>query len=195
MQTFGIVALSILAGLFLALLFLGLGVLLWAAFQMKRGLADMRAREASIHAETQQAMEISQNEILRISGEYAAKLKSELEAARSAFSGIRSEVKVILEDHNRRTLTAIEKINGDALAAAVKRNIDASVKLEKTVSLLQNWLIGTVAQNGNTYGPEDYAPEETNFGTPSSEYSVNATASLDAKAEQEAIAEVTTDAE
>lgn len=181
MQTVGIVAISILAGLFLALMCLGLVILLWMQYQTKQWLKDNQANTEKSHTE-----------IERIATEFAAKLKFNLESSTQALTGIRTEIRQniqsVITNHEKRIQEAIAKINADTLDVGVKRNVEACLKLEKTVATLQNWLIGAAKRVGEEYGPEEFAPETTSLGTPASEYSISSVAAQDQRAEDEAVA-------
>ena len=179
MSTAEIVLLT-LAGAVVSILFLlGLGLLLWVGFKLRTELANLARSNQAVYAETKAAIEKSQGEMLRA-----------IESARSGFATIRGETKAILEEHRVKMQGEIAKINADALQMAAKRSIDACVKLEKSVGLLQAVLLQAGENPGREYGPEDFAPEETSFGTPASQYSVGPTAALDEQAQREEAAQV-----
>jgi len=179
MSTIGIVAISVIAALFLFILIAGLGALLWLAWQLRRLLLESQARSAAVYAETEKLL----------SG-YQAESRSQLESAKSAFSSIRNEVRstlesqradlgVVLEHHRNQMQQGIDKINAEALQAAAARSIQACLRMEKVAGLLQQMFSETEARVTNDYGPEEFAPEESRFGTPPTGYSVGVTAALD----------------
>ena len=203
MQTVGIVAIALLAGLFLALLLLGLGILLWLAFRLRQQTAEVAARQSAVQTETAALLEKSHAEILRLNQEHAARLKSEVESAKAGFVTIRNDVQtawteqmnaisVMLVEHRREIQAGIDRINAEALQTAAARNLKAVTGLEKMVALLQQMMLESYTPKpGTEYGAEEYAPEEpTRFGTPPpTGFSVSETARLDEEAEAEQRAE------
>ena len=179
MSTAEIVLLT-LAGAVVSILFLlGLGLLLWVGFKLRTELANLARSNQAVYAETKALVEKSQAEMLKA-----------IESAKGGFAAVRADMKLIFEDHRQKLQTEIAKINADALQMAAKRSIDACVKLEKSVGLLQAVLLQAGENPGREYGPEDFAPEETSFGTPASQYSVGPTAALDEQAQREEAAQV-----
>ena len=185
MSVIGIVAISILAALFLFLLLGGVALLVWLAFTLKRQLAGAKAESASVYAETG-----------RLLAAYQAESKSAIESAKSSFSAIRTEVRGLLEDHRRElaaTLEAhraamqagIDKINAEALQGAAARSIQACLRLEKAIGVLQQLFLETESRSTHEYGANEFAPEESTFGTPPSGFGMGSTAALDQQAQDE----------
>lgn len=184
MSTIGIVALSILAALFLFLLLGGVAIQVWQAFSLKRQLAGAKAEIDRVYAETE-----------RLLAAHQAESKSTIESAKSAFSAIRTEVRGLLESHrqelgaileaHRAAMQAgIDKINAEALQGAAARSIQACLRLEKAIGVLQQLFLDTESRSTHEYGPEEFAPEEASFGTPPTSFSVGQTAQLDEEAER-----------
>lgn len=184
MSTLEIVLLTLAGAVVSILLLLGLGLLLWVGFKLRAALPDLAKSNQAVYAETKALIEKSQGEMLRA-----------IDSAKNGFGVIRNEVKTALEDHRQKLQIEIAKINAEALQLAAKRSIDACVKLERSVGLLQSILLQAGERPGQDYGPEEFAPEETTFGTPASQYSVGPTASLDSQAEREEAAQVESIAE
>ena len=185
MSVIGIVAISILAALFLFLLLGGVALLVWLAFTLKRQVAEAKAESASVYAETGRLLAV-----------YQAESKSAIESAKSSFSAIRTEVRGLLEDHRRElaaTLEAhrsamqagIDKINAEALQGAAARSIQACLRLEKAIGVLQQLFLETESRSTHEYGANEFAPEESTFGTPPSGFGLAPTAALDQQAQEE----------
>lgn len=205
MNTVGIVILSILGGALLLALLLGIGLLLWKAFESARLFRELSALLLSVQTETRALLATSQSEIKAVNEQHAGRMKAEFDSARAALNTLRAdvrnawveEVRAIhgaLQDHRKEIAASIEKINAEALQTAAARSVDAVRKLEKTVEFLQKMLLEAGERPGKEYGPEEYAEEEEQqsgtFRTPASQFSVGATARLDREAEEEAAAEV-----
>ena len=185
MSVIGIVAISILAALFLFLLLGGVALLVWLAFTLKRQLAEAKEESTAVYAETG-----------RLLAAYQAESKSAIESAKSSFSAIRTEVRGLLEDHRRElaaTLEAhraamqagIDKINAEALQGAAARSIQACLRLEKAIGVLQQLFLETESRSTHEYGANEFAPEESTFGTPPSGFGMGSTAALDQQAQDE----------
>ena len=179
MGTIGIIAISVVAALFLFILTAGLGILIWLAWQLRRSLADSQTRSAAVYVETEA--------LLR---GYQAETKSLLESAKSGFTSIRNDVKstlesqraelgVVLEYHRNQMQQGIDKINAEALQSAAVRSVQACLRLEKVAVLLQQLFSDTETRSTHEFGPDEFAPEESQFGTPPTGYSVSSTAALD----------------
>jgi len=190
MGTIGIVAISVIAALFLFTLLAGLAALVWLAWQLRRILGESQAKTTAVYAETEALLK-----------GYQAESKSLLESAKTAFASIRNEVRstletqradlgVVLEHHRNQMQQGIDKINAEALQAAAARSIQACIRLEKVAVLLQQMFSDTEARVTNDYAPEEYAPEER-FGTPPTGYSVSTTAALDEQSQAEESAATT----
>lgn len=190
MGTIGIVAISVLAALFLFALLAAVGVLIWLAESIKRQLSESKQQNASVHAETARVLAAHQTES-----------KGQLDSAKAAFAGIRTEVRTLLEsqqkelgatldEHRRQMNLGIEKINADALTSVAARLTQVCIRTEKAISVLQELILNTEKAPGGEYGAEEFAPEEAAFGTPPSGFAVNRTAQLDAQADAEQNREV-----
>lgn len=182
MSVIGIVAISVLAALFLFVQLGGTTLQLWLGWQLRRGrTADQKEREI-VYAETKNLL-----------AGFQAETKATLESAKSGFASIRTEVRGLLEEHrkelaltleeNRRQMQlGIDKINAEALQGAAARSIQAALRLEKIATLLQQMVLDTETRATHEYGPDEFAPEESIFGAPPSGYSVSQTAALDDQA-------------
>lgn len=197
MNEVGVVVISVLAGMFLLVLVAGLGYLVWIALDIRKSLVAINAEKSSVYAETGKFL-----------AELRADLKSQVEAGRSSFSGIRTEMKTLMEEHRGKTCSLLEdhrketgamivasekamqvgidKINAEALAGAAGRTLQACLRLEKVATILQQMMIDTEGRATHDYAPEEFAPE-TAFGTPPSSYNQSTTAALDEQVEQEVV--------
>lgn len=194
MNTVGLVLLSVLGGFLLLAFLLGLGLLLWKAFQAARLFDELTALVTAVQAETR-----------AINEQHANRMKAEFDAARSALTTLRAEVRsswieetrsihAALQEHRREIAASIEKINAEALQTAAVRSIEAVGKLEKAVTFLQKMLLEAGERPGQEYGPDEYAPEEEQHGpfrTPASQFTLGAAARLDQEAQAEEAAAVT----
>lgn len=193
MSTIGIVALSVVAALALFAFFAGIAVLIWLAWTLKRALAELQAWSKSVYAETAQLMAAHQ-----------AESKATIESAKGSFGAIRTEVKTALEgnqktldatlvDFRRQMQAAIDKINAEALQTVAVRLTQVCVRAEKAIGVLQQLILDTEKSTGFDGGPEEYAPEDSQFGAPPSGYSVSPTARLDQEADNVQQAELFTE--
>ena len=204
MSTIGIVALSVVAALALFAFFAGIAVLIWLAWTLKRSLAELQAWSKSVYAETAQLLAAHQ-----------AESKAIIESAKGSFGAIRTEVKTALEgnqkaneqaqlthqktldatlvDFRRQMQAAIDKINAEALQTVAVRLTQVCVRAEKAIGVLQQLILDTEKSTGFDGGPEEYAPEDSQFGAPPSGYSVSPTARLDQEADSVQQAELFTE--
>jgi hypothetical protein len=176
MSVIEIVVISVLCGMFGLAMVAGVAFLIWLAIDLRK-----------IQNKTQQAIEKNEQETKVI-----------FDSAKSSFAAIRAETKAILEDHRKQTTVmldesrialtaAIRTINAEALTAAAVRCMEACQQLGKTISVFQRLILeNTEQRTPNEYGPEEFAPERTEFGGPPSNFSVGLNAATDAEAEREA---------
>lgn len=176
MNTVGIVAISLLAGMFLLAMVAGLVLLIVLAMRLSRALDKSQKENAAVYAETRTAL----------SG-YQAEIKAAIDSAKASFSAIRTETKTILEEHRKQMQGGIEKINAEALQGAAARSIQACMRLEKVAVTMQSLFLDAETRPTHEYGAEDFAPEATTFGGPPSAFSVGQTSAMDAEAEAAAV--------
>ena len=174
MNIVGIVALSVLGALFVFALLGGAGVLIWLAWSLKKQTAALQEKTASVYAETKELM-----------ATYQAELKSVVESAKAGFGAIRKDVQAQLEEHRRQMQSGIDKINAEALQGAAARSIQACLRLEKAIGVLQQMFLETETRSTHEFAPEEFAPEESTFGPPPTGYSVGTAAQLDQQADAE----------
>lgn len=184
MNTIGIVAVSLAAGLFLALLLAGLGLLIWQAFQNRKAIREIQSQRDAVSAETKALLAGNQ-----------AEMKSAIESAKSSFATIRTEMKALLDDHRKQTKAildehrkamqaGIEKINAEALISVAARLTQVALRAEKAVGVLQAMMADAESRATHDYAPDEYAPETSAFGGPPSNFSVSQVARLDEEAQQ-----------
>lgn len=200
MSLIGIVAISVLAALFLFTLLAGLAVLIWLALRVRKEIASLSA----VYAETQKLLQSHQ-----------AESRTSIESAKSSFGAIRNEVKTALDgqqkaaeqalaDHQkaltvtldgfrREMQAAIAKINAEALQTVAVRLTQVCVRAEKAIGVLQQLILETEKSPGAQYGDEEFAPEESTFGAPPSGYSRSQTARMDDEADVTQLAEQLTE--
>lgn len=177
MNVIGIVSLSLLCGLFLALLIGGLAMLVWLAVKLRRENAQMREAIQSLIVTHQ------------------AELKSSIESAKASFGAIRTEMKTVLDTHNKATKSTldehrrqmkegIDKINAEALIGASARAVQACQRLENAAGIIQRLFMDTENRPTHEYRAEEMAPETTSFGGPPSAFSVSQTAAMDTEVER-----------
>jgi hypothetical protein len=205
MNVIGIVAISVLAALFLFALLGGTGLLIWLAMRQRRELAAAQATNTTVHAETEKLIAANQAEV-----------KNAIEGARSKFDGIRTQIMAAIDDSRKATEAAqvaqlkalnevlsvhrkemqegIDKINAEALQTVAVRLLQVCVRSEKAVAVLQELILEHEKAPGAEYGAEEFAPEENRFGPPPSGYGQSVTARLDAEADRVETAEVLTEA-
>jgi ElaB/YqjD/DUF883 family membrane-anchored ribosome-binding protein len=190
MSTVGIVALSVLAALFLFALLGATGLLIWLAWSLKKSLVTQKRENDVVYAETK---------TLQVT--HQAEIRSLLESAKSSFGAIRNESRTqledhrkeirgtieefrkelagVLEDHRKQTQVAIEKINAEQLISVAARLTNVCLRAEKAISVLQAMMVDTEARATHDYGPNEFAPEESPFGAPPSGFSLGQTAAFD----------------
>lgn len=205
MNVIGIVAISVLAAIFLFALLGGVGVLIWLAIRLRRDLDAAQTKSTSVHAETEKLLAANQAEV-----------KGSIEAARAKFDGIRSQIMAAIDDsrkavdtaqvaqtkalddvlavHRKEMQDGIDKINAEALTTVAVRLTQVCVRAEKAVAVLQQMILESEKSPGAEYGAEEFAPEENRFGPPPSGFSQSITARLDDEADRAATAEVLTEA-
>ena len=184
MNVIGVVAISLFCGLFLALLLAGLGTLIWLAVSLRKTLATVRAEMVSVSNETRGLL-----------AQYQGEMAKQVESSKSSFGTIRTEMARLLEEnrkktdgilneHRRQMQGSIDKINAEALQGAAARAIQACLRLEKAVGVIQQLFLNSEERVTNQYGAEEFAPEESAFGGPPSGYSQSRTARFDEQVEQ-----------
>jgi HAMP domain-containing protein len=194
MSLIGIVAISVLAALFLFTLLAGLAVLIWLAMRLRKDLTAAQQQAAAVYAETQKLLQSHQ-----------AESRTSIESAKSSFGAIRNEVKTSLEGQQgawkaatetqtkelRATLdqfkadigVAISKINADALQTVAVRLTNVSIRAEKAISVFQELILSAGNPGPSDLPDEAFAPEESQFAGPPSAYSVSPTARMDQEAD------------
>lgn len=151
METVGIVLVSLLAGAILLVNMAGMVTLI---------VLHLRARK--MHSELVKAMTEFTGETSRI-----------VEACRSAFGGIRQEIKSAMEGQTRAIGTtigaheakfneALGKINGEALMRASVEALRALKELSALTVTLKNLLVDHSAPAAEL-GPEEYGPNDDLF--------------------------------
>lgn len=205
MNIIGIVAISVLAALFLFALLGAAATLVWLALRLRRELAEAQKHNASVHAETAKVLAANQAEV-----------KSLIEGSRSKFDGIRAQIQVAIEESRRATDAAqveqakalnevlathrkemqvgIDKINAEALQTVAVRLTQVCIRAEKAISVLQQMILDSERAPGAEYGAEEFAPEENKFGPPPSGFSRSTTARMDEEADRVATEDVLTEA-
>jgi hypothetical protein len=184
MSTIGVVAVSLFCGLFLALLLAGLGTLIWLAVSLRKTLATVRAEMDSVSKETRGLL-----------AQYQGEMAKQVESSKSSFGTIRTEMGRLLEEnrkktdgilneHRRQMQGSIDKINAEALQGAAARAIQACLRLEKAVGVIQQLFLTSEEKVTNQYGAEDFAPEDSTFGGPPSGYSQSQIARFDDQMER-----------
>ena len=176
-STFGIVALSLLGGLFLAILTATLGLAVYLTWKVKQKADLIDAQGAKVYAWTEKLL-----------GEHETKMAGIFESAKSNLASIRQEVRGGLElsaketrdalkTHQEFVQGAIGQINAVALAEASNRAIIAMQHIEQAVGVLREITLAAEEEEpGNvtemprraapvSYGAGDYAPPASSFVT------------------------------
>lgn len=145
MSTFGIVAISLISGLFLALIVAGLAAMIWYGIQVKRAAEALAKSVAAVYAETGKEL-----------AEQLKTITAVLESAKSNFQGIRDEMRksqsatlqetrATLEAHRVEMDKMIQTING-------VRFIESAKKIDKASAVL--WKVAQTLQAVTTAEPE-----------------------------------------
>lgn len=205
MNIIGIVAISVLAALFLFALLGAAAALVWLALRLRRELAEAQKQNMSVHTETAKVLAANQTEV-----------KSLIEGSRSKFDGIRAQIQTTIEEsrkatdaaqveqakalnevlatHRKEMQVGIDKINAEALQTVAVRLTQVCIRAEKAISVLQQMILDSERAPGAEYGAEEFAPEENKFGPPPSGFSRSTTARMDEEADRVATEEVLTEA-
>ena len=93
MSTIGIVFIALIAGAFLILLLLGLGLLLWKSFTLAQQMREAENQRAIVQVETAKTLDRYQTEIKALTEAHANRLKSDLESTKAAMNAIRAEIR------------------------------------------------------------------------------------------------------
>ena len=154
MQTAGIVVISLCAGLFLALLLAGIGVLVYFARSNKLSTDRLSAELEKFYAENKAVLD-----------DHAVQFKIVLDASKSNLTSMRQEMRASLEfslksvqsalsEHQARLDAAISTINANQLLEASKRGMAACGRLERVAAALQKWQIDAEAEGEEPAGGE-----------------------------------------
>lgn len=138
---FEVAAVSILVGAFCCLLLAALGLAIYAAWRAKKSADALAQWFTAVQAKTDAALSTQAEELTKI-----------LEAAKSNFTGIRSEMRQALEmfasttrqtieGHQRYMDAAIEKINAEELSKASKQALYACREFQRIAAALQGLLL------------------------------------------------------
>lgn len=185
MSTIGIVATSVICGIFCILLLLGIALLVWLAVKLHAAVKELKAENAAVQAETRTTLTAHQSQTAAAMTVYHAEMKAVVDSSKASFTTIRNETKAMLEAGQQKMEDGIKKINAEALQSAAARSIEACLRLEKVIGIFQQLILNNEERVTHEYGPEDFAPESTTFGGPPSQFSISENARLDAEAEQE----------
>jgi hypothetical protein len=137
MSTLGIVVLSLLGGLFIAILIAAVVFLIWVCLKLHK--AVIAAETHLLDVATKQSQELA---------------------------GFEARTTNILQLHANAMATAVAKINGEALEAASKSLLAVAPRLEKSFiafAELSKYLLAdrdTIASNGAGLKPDEYATPE-----------------------------------
>ncbi len=194
MSTIGIVALSVVAAIFLFALLAGLVLLIWLAWGLKKALAAMQVEHAALLAAVRQQVDSVHAKTGELVTSNSAELKAAIESAKGSFGSIRAEVKTAIEGQQKSLAVivdqfkldigaAIVKINAEALQTVAVRLTQVCIRAEKAIGVLQQLILDTEKGPAFDGGAEDFAPENSNFGGPPTSYSLGQTARLDQEAD------------
>lgn len=182
MSTLEIVILSLFAGMAALALIGGMVALLWIAWRLEKTLAKVQNEIAQMQSAIQALLVENKQET-----------KSAFESAKSSFQSLKSETKAILDLHAKTMTEIVGRINADAIVQNVNMFMKVCTRLETAINAFQKLLLdNTEVDRGQThYAPEEAAPERTEFGTPSSQYSLGQSAQYDTESLAEEAAAVT----
>lgn len=162
MNTVGIIALSLLAGIVLVIIIGGLATLI---------LLHIRVQKS--HTALVNAMEKFTADIWSSSGQARESLSGIVEGARNSFGGIRKEIvtaqenqsksiEIVLKAQGEQFNAALGKINGEALTRASVEALRALKELSALTVTLKNLLVDHSAPAVDL-GPEEYGPNDDLF--------------------------------
>jgi hypothetical protein len=162
---FEIAILFLLAGLFLAVLIVGLVTVIWSALQVRSAAKTLATELRGFQAENAKMHESARSNF--------AAIRKEMRDALESYS---LETKATLESHRTQMGMMIENINGAGLGLAAKGISDATKKLTQIAVALQDLLLAReeVEETGQT--ADQYAPAGASI------YTQTASAGLDAEA-------------
>jgi hypothetical protein len=148
-NTFGIVALSLCAGLLLALLLAGVGVLVYFARCIKLSTDRLSAELEKFYAENKAVLD-----------DHAVQFKIVLDSSKANLISMRQEMRASLEfslksiqgalsEHQARLDAAISTINANQLLEASKRGITAMLRLERVVAAIEKFRLDRDEDEGD----------------------------------------------
>ena len=171
MQLVGVVALALAAGALLAILFAGIGVVVYYSRGVKEQAEKLVKKMDKFYTENCEEL-ANQREALRGIAESAkSNLTSTRQEVRQALEAHAKAVQSVLDDHRRDMDAIANKINASSLLEASKRGIEACIRLERVASALWKWaqkLDQESEESGEAWGEdraEEYAPENQVAGT------------------------------
>lgn len=163
MNTIGVVALSLLAGIFLVILVGGLATLIVLHLRVQKSHAGLVEAMAVFTAKQESSI-----------GRTLEGLEKIVESARSSFGGIRQDIKTSqdaqgklltksLKDHEAVFSEKVGAINGQVLEQASIRAMRALDGLNQLTNTLRNLLHSHEMRPGTELGPEEYGPSDELF--------------------------------
>jgi hypothetical protein len=139
MQEFGVVALSAVAGVLFAALFVGVGAVIYYSRCTKIQAALLVQECKKFSAENGAALEQQRVQLSNIAESAKSNLTSTRQDVKAALEANAKAIAATLEDHRRQMDAIANKINANALLEASRRGVEACARLERVASSLWKW--------------------------------------------------------
>jgi hypothetical protein len=194
MNLVGVIAITVLAALFLFALLAATGVLVWLALRIRKDQTTAQQNQAAIYAEIGKAIEAAKASFGSIRTDIRSSLEVNQKNAEAALAVHQQALAATLDTFRTDINVAIAKINADALATVAVRLTQVCIRAEKAIAVFQQLILNTEQNPGDNYAPDAFAPEESAFGAPPSGYAVSQTARMDQEADIESGAEMVSEA-
>ena len=154
MQVFGIVALSLCAGLLLALLLAGIGMVVYYTVSIRKETKHLCAELTQFYAENSFALQEHRKQVAALIESAKQNLISMRQEMRASLEFSLKSVQGVLSEHQARLDAAISTINANQLLEASKRGMAACGRLERVAAALQKWQIDAEAEGEEPAGGE-----------------------------------------
>jgi hypothetical protein len=187
MGVVGIVLLSVLGGLFLALVVAGLAVAIWSALKVKQASEELAA-----------TVKKSSSDTVEILAQHRVQMNNINEAAKSSFTSIRNdmkgqseallrEIRIAQEAHTKAVDAAVAAINANELLSASKGAALACRRMEQLYSAFQDLLFRGEQPTMGAEGGKPWSAEKAAEMAPegASIYDTSEVGQLDEQAQDE----------
>lgn len=143
MNSAGLIVIAIFGGALLVLLLVGMLVLGWVLWQVKAAVAE-------------------HSKLLESSKTQFAAIHADMARQQEQFA---KDTHAVLQTHANAIGIIVGKINGDVLAEASVRAVNACARMEKMAVAVEKLLLTVDTAPESNLDPEAYGPTDTIYGT------------------------------